>query len=240
MLYLSVCLIAWVGTVQAVPTDFECAWRTSAMSYARTLQPHLTVTQQGVLSASLSIHGCIITGEGTIRHPRPAAAAAGRRPVGGTPTYYVAATADGGATCSDVAAGTSLAQPLCSVEAAVLRCRTVVAECIVVLRGGKHILNRTIALTPTDSHLTLQAYPNETPTITGALPLPHLQWQKVSSSNSSDSGGGDSNGSSSYAAPDKCTLYNNTDIGHGHDLPGGPFKASDRVLLTSAFYVGQV
>jgi hypothetical protein len=49
----------------------------------------------------------------------------------------------------------------------------------VVLRNGTHYLAGTITLGAADSGLTFTAFAGETPTISGALPLPGLQWRRV-------------------------------------------------------------
>jgi len=92
------------------------------------------------------------------------------------------------------------------VLAGVQRCRAAAAGhtsagCRVVLRGGVYVLNATLALTPADSGLTIAAFAGETPVITGAVQLPALSWQKVTST--------------SAEVDDDCTLHSATDATGG-------------------------
>ena len=49
-----VAVAAFAAAADAIPEDFECAWRGAAMRYAGKLQPWLTPAQKAVLATSLS------------------------------------------------------------------------------------------------------------------------------------------------------------------------------------------
>ena len=83
------------------------------------------------------------------------------------------------------AADGSLGAPLATVEAAlamVRRARTGALQgshATIVLREGVYPLAATLQLDAADSHLTLQAYPDEDATISGATPLT-VPWTRAS------------------------------------------------------------
>ena len=98
--------------------------------------------------------------------------------IASAPEIYVAAE---GSPCSDAGPGTEAA-PLCSLHAAAAAARTRHtggARATVVLRGGVHRLNRTLALGAADSDTMWAAYPGEKPVVSGGVRLVST-WQRAS------------------------------------------------------------
>jgi len=158
---------------------FDCAWRLLALNYTSFIQPHLAPAQVQAVADALEIAalGCdaaaaaaAVAAHARARPPPrapPRAAAAAR-------TLYVDYAAG-----SDAAPGT-LAAPLKTVAAAVAAARAGdPAATAVVLRGGTHYLGATVALGARDSGLAFAAFPGEAPVVSGAAPLPPLQWARV-------------------------------------------------------------
>lgn len=79
-------------------------------------------------------------------------------------------------TGSDAAAG-SLAAPVKTLAHAQTLAREVYKPATILLRGGVYYLGETLALTPDDSGLTIQAYNGEHVVISGAVPLRPVTWE---------------------------------------------------------------
>jgi hypothetical protein len=140
----------------------------------------------------------------------------------------------GSTSCSDGAAGT-LAAPLCTVAAGVLKCRGFGGACTVALRGGQttHRLNATISITPADSGLTIMAYPGDSPPVVSGAALLSPKWTlaphpppPMSASPPQPQPVG------TAAAAAKCTLFNHTDCTGGFDL-GTPSVASAEACMAA-------
>ena len=53
---------------------------------------------------------------------------------------------------------------------------------VIVVRAGTYYLSKTIELGTSDSGLTIQAYENEKPIISGAMPLMNISWKEYKTS----------------------------------------------------------
>eukprot|EP00051_Salpingoeca_urceolata_P020613 m.311430 g.311430 ORF g.311430 m.311430 type:complete len:450 (+) comp19652_c1_seq9:217-1566(+) len=71
----------------------------------------------------------------------------------------------------------TILKPFATIVHAVASARAVVGPVAVLLRTGTYYLENTIVLTPQDAHLTIQSYNGEAVEVSGAAPLPSLQWQ---------------------------------------------------------------
>jgi hypothetical protein len=165
------------GRPQAVPQDFDCAWRPFALEYAVRIQPWLTASQLSSMHDSLfsgtqcntSAADAVLAGH----RPAPLAPAP---PPGDVPSLYVDY-----ARGSDSNGG-GVAAPFRTIQAALAASRALHspgAPFALVLRAGTHYLAATIAVTPQDSGLAFTAYPGEAPTVSGALPVAGLAWAPV-------------------------------------------------------------
>ena len=84
----------------------------------------------------------------------------------------------------DTAAGT-LDAPLRTLHHAVNTVRAaraggVPTPATIILRGGSHFLPSPLQLGPGDSHITFAAYPGESASMSGGVPLDGLTWNKIS------------------------------------------------------------
>ncbi len=165
---------------------FDCGWRLLALNYSAYIQPWLSQSQLQYVSDALEIvqlncnatmaaaliSSHVPSGRGGVIPGRLSSAAAA------TTSIYVDFVKG-----SDTNGG-SITAPLKTVAAAVTMSRTsgTPAQTAIVLRNGTHFLADTITLGLADSGLSFSAFPGETPIVSGAQPLPNLQWTLVNSS----------------------------------------------------------
>ena len=112
--YWQIIFMVGVASVYAVPKDFECSWRHSALKFAKTLQPDLAGEDLALLASSLTTSSsgldCKVsnTNNGVVGSDVPARPgrmtragayenAAASANVEGAATFYVAPSKDGGA-----------------------------------------------------------------------------------------------------------------------------------------------
>ena len=155
--------------LSSIDPAFECAWRTLAFEYAQKIQPARPASafqdiHDGLeLGALCNVTFSLLPATLAAAAARPGAAALAAAPP--ATTLYVDFA--GG---SDSNPGTQ-ARPLQHVAAAVALARTLPQPAAVLLRGGVHRLQETLALGAGDSGLTLAAFPGETPVLTSGLVL---------------------------------------------------------------------
>jgi hypothetical protein len=75
----------------------------------------------------------------------------------------------------------SLAEPCATINFALGRSRSAGGGGTIVLRGTgpPHVLGATLTLGPSDSGLTISAFPGENPVVSGGAPLSNLSWSYV-------------------------------------------------------------
>lgn len=138
------------------------------------VQPNLTTVQQRAVWDALQLDSC----NTTLPAPPPHTPTDPRRPLPSSPL-----PATGGIVYvdfvkgSDSASGTSVDDPVKTLGKAQVVARTVAKPPTIVLRGGTHYLDATLALTQADSGLTIQSYPGELATISGASQLSGVTWE---------------------------------------------------------------
>jgi len=152
------------GPPQAVPADFECAWRQLAFEYAQQLQPFRPVTTfQDIHDALELATKCNVT----FRAP----AAIGMTHSSPSLLPQLSSLYVDAVNGNDANSG-SEAAPLQHIAAAVAKARTLPPPAQVVLRGsGVHRIASTIVLTAADSGLSLINYPGENPVVSGGTVL---------------------------------------------------------------------
>ena len=158
---------------------FDCGWRILALNYSAYIQPWLSQSQLQYVSDALEIvqFNCNSTmAAALISSHVPSGRGVGRLSSAAAATSIYVDFVKG----SDTNDG-SVTAPLKTVAAAVTMARTsgTPAQTAIVLRNGTHFLADTITLGVADSGLSFSAFPGETPIISGALPLPNLQWNRV-------------------------------------------------------------
>lgn len=79
---------------------------------------------------------------------------------------------------NDNAAGTEI-NPFKSIDRGLRASRGGPTPAQIVLRQGTYYLNDTITLTSIDSNLSIVAYPNETPVLSGGFNLTNLHWRQI-------------------------------------------------------------
>jgi hypothetical protein len=166
------------GKREEVPSEYDCAWRKLAPTYALKAQPWLTVAQQKALHDALQL--TTLCGQRFV----PAAAAAVQQQqrtaadatAAQRPQLFVDPVKG-----ADTNPGT-LARPLRTLQSAVQasrsRSHSVADAPVIQLRGGTYFLNATVVLNPTDSGLTIAAFPGEQPVISGGVHLTDLAWSQ--------------------------------------------------------------
>jgi hypothetical protein len=166
---------------------FDCGWRLLALNYSAFIQPWLTPPQLQYVADALEIARLNCDAAGAAAALIASHAPAGRGGGGGAAAAALPAAPAAASLYVDFAKGSdandgSLAAPLKTVAAAVARARAGgdAAHTAIVLRNGTHFLADTITLGAADSGLSFAAFPGEAPTISGAVPLPGLQWRRVS------------------------------------------------------------
>ena len=164
------------GVVQAAPSTgkppgvtktFDCAVRTLAYEYAKTLRPDRGAFR--VVHDGLQLSGCGVPLAGALAPAPPASTTA--------PTEFFVSL-----NGSNSASGT-LAKPFASPQHGVTACRQHTptgAPCTVTLRGGTYYLSDSpVQLTAADSGLTLRGYRGESAELSGGEPLPGLAWTRA-------------------------------------------------------------
>ena len=172
-------LLSAVALVRGDLTTLDCPVRQLGLDMAQKLQPWRPVAAfteiADALNGAVEAQHCKVapsapvqpsapTTRRTLSYPLPTAE---ESPI----TVFVDAAAG-----SDAADG-SLTAPLATIEAAlsaVRRARSGAlrgARATIVLRAGVHALAATLQLHAADSGLTLQSYPDEAATISGAKPV---------------------------------------------------------------------
>lgn len=163
---------------------FDCAWREYALQYSTQIQPWLSSQQLAAINDALSIESLNCSNKEQQRiltHHKPALISA---PLPTDLSIYVDYI-----NGNDANSG-SLSDPLKTIFAAVQVARVQhgssgsTVPVSIILRSGTHVLNSTIELTPQDSFTSFQAYPGESPIVTGAQPLPKLVWTPFNVTNS--------------------------------------------------------
>jgi hypothetical protein len=175
--------------LSAPDPDFDCSWRLLALNYSSFIQPWLSQLQLQYVADALEIvsMNCDAT---AARRLIMSHTPSGR----GAPARVLPAAPAATSIYVDFARGSdandgSLASPLKTVGAAVAKSRGgSPAHTAIILRNGTHYLAETILLGAADSGLSFSAFPGESPTVSGALALPPLQWKRV---NSTAAGPGD-------------------------------------------------
>ena len=169
---------------------FDCAWRVYALKYTTEIQPWLTPKQLSAINDALSIVSLNCSNnehEKILNDYKPKIVT----------STFLSSTLQSTALSIYVdyingndANNGNIASPLKTISSAVQLARVQRGSSgstnpvSIVLRGGTHVLNVTIELTPQDSFTTFVAYPGEVPVVTGAQPLPKLVWSPFNVTNS--------------------------------------------------------
>eukprot|EP00928_Gymnodinium_smaydae_P031890 TRINITY_DN23259_c0_g1_i1.p1 TRINITY_DN23259_c0_g1~~TRINITY_DN23259_c0_g1_i1.p1 ORF type:complete len:828 (+),score=100.29 TRINITY_DN23259_c0_g1_i1:55-2538(+) len=161
---LSVTLASAAGSPpgDTVPASFDCDMRRLALSFARDLQPSITLGQLRDIADALNgapdaqCHNLTVR-DVTVEKPRRSEAAFS---TGTGRTVFVSPSGD------DFAAGTVEA-PFRTIQRAVMAAKGGTVE----LRAGFHRVARPLQLTPEDSGLTIRSYRGERAVISGAALL---------------------------------------------------------------------
>lgn len=162
----------------AVNPELDCLLRSLAWEYGQHLgslpgaSPAMLPPFRTLFDALRLSADCGLTppppeprGAGPTVAPRSAARAAA--------TYY-ADPVHG----SDSNAGT-LSSPFLTVGRALAASRAGPAPASIVLRGGTFFVPETLELLPADSGLSIAAFPGESATLSGGLPLSNLTWTRA-------------------------------------------------------------
>jgi hypothetical protein len=157
--------------VPGVPQEFICAYRSSAQRYAARLRPDAALEAFAALQLDTL---CNAT-----RPPPPPPLPPPALPTFASTLYVDAARGDDGA------AGT-IAAPLKTLGAGVAKSRGASRPAAVLLRAGTYYLAATVALTSSDSGLTIASFPGELAWLSGAPgALPPLAWSPFAVHNES-------------------------------------------------------
>jgi hypothetical protein len=157
------------GKPAGVNKSFDCAMRTLAYEYAKTLRPDRGSFR--LVHDGLQLSGCGVALTGGVPTPTPA-----RQPQAAVEYFVSVNGSDGGGS------GT-LASPWATPQHAIAACRSataVGAPCTVTLRRGTYFLGDSpVQLTSADSGLTLQSYADESAELSGGEPLTGLAWRRA-------------------------------------------------------------
>ncbi len=157
--------------VPGTPPEFICAYRSAAQRYAAKLRPDAALEAFDALQLDSLC--------GAVRPAPPPPLPPPALPAFSTTLYVDAVKGDDGA------AGT-LAAPLKTLGAGILKSRGQPRPAAVLLRAGTFYLPATVALTPEDSGLTVASFPGELAWLSGApAPLPPLAWSPFAVRNES-------------------------------------------------------
>ncbi|CAB9517687.1 expressed unknown protein [Seminavis robusta] len=159
-----------------VPASFDCEMRKAAYAYGKKLIPRhgkfealywaLDLKHCNV-DLSKDEHGELLTRDGTATSRRHLKRK-GHEEIASIPPDAVFVAVDG--TDDDVDSGT-LSSPFQSLQKAVDYAATHTSSKHVRVREGVFYLNQTLLLTPQHSGLQILAYPGESPTFSGGIPL---------------------------------------------------------------------
>eukprot|EP00729_Bicosta_minor_P003139 gene3139-30522_t len=159
---------------QIAPPSTTCAIYQLAYEFGVKVQGSLVTPQQKVdMWDALNLDDCNTTIPAPSRTSPPAPLPSFPVPASSKTSIFVDPV-----NGADSAAGT-MAAPLKTVVAAQMAARKTAAKPVtILLRSGQHVLTETIALTPADSGLTIQAYNGEAAELTGAAPLTKITWEE--------------------------------------------------------------
>lgn len=162
--------------------EYDCVWRTLAFEHAPILLPWLSASALREISDALELvaMGCnsSVAVERAIaaRGPDPARELLASRT--DSPSFFVSYTSG-----DDSAGGTSPAAPFKTIARAVGAARAARAGGLppgrIELLNGTHYLNATIVLTSADSGLQVVAAAGATATVSGAVPVRGLVWERA-------------------------------------------------------------
>lgn len=162
-----------VGTsyrTAGAPASFDCAMRQLAYQYGRSLLPRKGAFESLYFALNLNDPSCNGTALPQSRAEDPRGRPAAEEHALPARAVFVAPGGRPGAS------GLAPADPMADLQRAVdTAAATGVRD--VVLRGGTHYLADTLHLGPEHSNIHIQAFPGETPVVSGGVALKGLAWK---------------------------------------------------------------
>ena len=159
---LLLCAVAAAKVTPGVSNQLDCSMRRLMYKRANAIQPWRAPHRAVFDSLELASQCGETPPESTTFQPQPEAPTVPST----EPSVFVDAVRG-----DDHHLGTEV-QPVRTVAAAIDICRQPGGPRRVVLRAGNHFLNQTLRLGPSDSGLTVTAYPGELPWLSGGNHVP--------------------------------------------------------------------